>query len=147
MRSVARIGGVLAAGLLTALFMVSPSSARAQGAARFEVLVASVSTGGGQVDGALRQMAADFKRNGLAFTSYKLVNSTRLQLAPGQSGTVPLPGGKATLLFVARDPDGKHRVKVTSPGSSAELSMSDGGEAYVDAGSQGSSKIFIVVRR
>jgi hypothetical protein len=147
-KSVARTACLSGAALLVAFVAIAiPSGARAQESAKIEVLVASVATSGNQIDGPLRQMAADFKRNGLAFTSYRLVSRTSLALRPGASGAVPLPEGRAQITYVRRDPDGKLRVKVSAPGTSSELSMSPGGEAYIDAGSHGGGKLFLVVRR
>ena len=118
----------------------------AEGKTSFQALVVAASTAGKEVDHALKGMESDFKRNGLAYTSFKLVGRESLSLSPGQSGSVRLPNGtaKVTLLRL----EGKSaRVKVAAPSSTSEYSMAPGGEAYIDAGAQGASKLFLIIKR
>ncbi|MBI5545098.1 MAG: hypothetical protein HY901_14500 [Deltaproteobacteria bacterium] len=132
--------------LTLAFGLCLPSLAMAQGKTTLQVLVASVSTNGKDVDGALKGMAQDFKRNGLAFSSFKLVRQESLSLAPGETGNVTLPNGtaKVTLLKIEGS---SARVKVASPGSTSELGMKAGSEAYIDAGAHGQGKVFLAVKR
>ena len=112
----------------------------------FHVLVAEVSRKGKDVDPALQAMAADFKKTGLPYTSFKLVKSASVSLAPGGTEAVKLPNGNAQLTFVKVEGDAA-RVKVAAPFSTSEYSITAGGEVYIDAGAKGSTKVFLAVKR
>jgi hypothetical protein len=109
-----------------------------------QVLVAQVSTKGTEVAPELKAMAADFKRNGLAFTSFKLVSKEALKLKLNETGTVKLPKGlaKVTLQKLA---GAKASVKVEPPG--IVLEMTPGGEAYIGAGANGPDQLYLAVKR
>jgi hypothetical protein len=121
-----------------------PSLALAQQAS-LKVQVAQVSNQGTQVDEPLKQLAADFKRNGLSFSSFKLVGSENLSLAPGQSGTIKLPNGQATVTFVRKEGDGKLTIKVAAPSVSTEVALDR--ELTLNVGEHGGGKLFLIVRK
>ena len=113
--------------------------------AKIKVLVAEVSNAGAAVDPQLQQMAQDFKRNGLSFTSFKLVDGAAWDLAPGQSGTIKLPTGTATVTVVKREADGKLHIKVVAPAVSTEVVLDR--ELTLNVGDHAGAKLFLVVRR
>lgn len=123
-----------------------PSLAIAESKTSFQVLVASVSTRGKEVDPALKHMEQDFKRNGLSFTSFKLEGRASMTLAPGQSDSVRLPNGTAQVT-VLRTEGRAVRIKVAAPFSTSEYTMTPGGEVYIDAGARGAQKVFLAVKR
>ncbi len=132
--------------VLSALPLLSSTAWAQEGKAKLEVMVAKVSTSGASIDPALKAMAADFKRNGLAFTNYALASTTKVELTKGKASSVKLPKGNAELTLLSDD-KGKLRIKVSVPGSTSEISMTPGGEAYLEAGPQGDGKVFLVLRR
>ena len=133
------------AGLAVALLGLS-ASAGAQPKTSFQALVAQVSNTGNEVSPELKAMAQDFKRNGLAFTSFKLVSRASLSLGPGQTDSVKLPNGVAKISLVKVEGNAI-RLKVAAPFSTSEYSMTPGGELYIDAGAHGATKIFLAVKR
>ena len=122
-----------------------PAGAQAQ-SSKLEVLVAAVSTSGAHVDPALSQLAQSFKRNGLAFTDYKLVHRSSLNLKQGETGSVPLTNGKASVTLVKREPDGKLRIRLNAPGSASEYEITPGGELSLQVGTVPGGKLFLVIR-
>jgi ABC-type phosphate transport system substrate-binding protein len=129
------------------LASASASAAPQPAKARIEALVAAVSSAAGPVDPALQRMAKDFKRNGLAYKSFKLAQQASLDLAEGEMRSVGLPNGTAKVTLLKREADGKLRIKVIAPGSSSEYSMGPSGEVYIDAGAHAGGKVFLLLRR
>jgi len=143
-RIAVRVFGVLSC--LAALLLL-PGSASAQ-ATKLDALVAEVSTNGTAIDPALSAMAKSFKRNGLAFTNYNLVSRSSLSLTAGQEGSVGLGGtGQASVTLVKVEPDGKALVRLNTPGTSGEYSISPGGELSMQVGTVENGKIFLILRR
>jgi hypothetical protein len=136
----------LALGLVAAAFVSLPAAAGAQ-TEKVEVLVASVSTSGTQVDAALNEMARDFKRNGFAFSNFKLVTRSSLSLIPGQTGSVSLGTGEAKVTLVKREPKGSIVVRLNAPNSSSEYSIAPRGQVTVNVGNTPNGKLFVVLRR
>lgn len=127
-----------------------PAAHAADPKTSLELMVAEVSTEGNSIDPKLSKIAADFKRNGLAFTNYRLVKSGSLSLAEKETGTLQVPGlkgGKVDVTLLKREPDGKVSVRVATGASASQLSIPPKGEAYLDAGAAGSKKLFVVVKR
>ena len=136
-----------------ALALVTASAVLALGApalaqpkTTFRVLVASISSKGSDVDPALKSMAEDFKKTGLPYTSFKLVRSVSVGLAPGETEAVKLPSGTAHFTFVKVEGNAV-RLKVAAPFSTSEYSITTGGEIYIDAGAHGATKVFLAVKR
>ncbi len=123
--------------------LAAPSAALAQ-SVTLKVQVASVSSNGTEIDPALKQMAQDFKRNGLAFTNFKLVGSENLNLAPGQSGNVKLPNGNASVTYV-RQAGGKLTIKISAPAVTTEVDLDR--ELTLGVGEHGGGKLFLIVRK
>jgi hypothetical protein len=133
--------------LVAALAMTGLGApALAQPKTTFQVLVAQVSSKGSDVDPALKSMADDFKKTGLPYTSFKLVNRASVSLAPGGTEAVKLPNGVAQLTFVKVEGNAV-RLKVAAPFSTSEYSITAGGEVYIDAGAHGATKLFLAVKR
>jgi len=134
--------------LVLAAALAVPCLAQAQDKDKtdFQILVASVSTKGTEVAPELKGMAADFKRNGLAFTNYKLVNKAALKLKLNESGQVKLPNGVAKLTLQKLE-GVKATVFVESPAMKNTQTMTPGGETYLDAGKDGDAKIWLAVKR
>ena len=134
--------------LALAVVLAVPALAQAQDKDKtsIQVLVASVSTKGTDVAPELKAMAADFKRNGLAFTSYRLVSKASLALKLSETGQVTLPNGIARLTLKKLE-GAKATLKVESPGMKSDLTMTPGGEAYLGAGASGAEQIYLALKR
>jgi hypothetical protein len=126
--------------------LATADAAAAEAKTPFQVLVASVSKSGSEVSPELARMSEDFKRNGLSFTSFKLVSKASLSLAPGQTDSVKLPNGAAKISLIKVEAS-TIRLKVAAPFSTSEYSMTPGGEIYIDTGAHGATKIFLAVKR
>jgi len=138
---------LLPLGLMAALLTFS-GSALAQAKTNLQVLVASVSTDGDRVDPALKQLADDFKRSKLPWTSFKVVASSPLSLTQGTAQTVATPSGPLSITYLG-EADGKQRFKFDFPGKTPDsvLEMSPGAQLMQEIGTQGTGKTFVVVKR
>ncbi len=132
-------------------FPAFPAHAQAADKIDVQVLVAQVSTKGTDVAPELKGMAADLKRSGFAFTSFKLLDKKPLALKLKAAGTVKLPNGLARLTLVKLE-GAKATVEFETPGTAARplkstQTMTPGGETYVGAGDHADGKIFLAVKR
>lgn len=137
-RSLAAVLGLVAL-LLPAATLAQPT--------RLEVVVAAVSNDGTQVDAALASLAQSFKRNGLAYTSYKLKHSANLSLSPGKSASIPLGKGEAKVTLVKAGEGGTVTLKLDAPNNAPTFDMTPGGEFIQQVGTIPDGKLFLIIRR
>lgn len=134
------------AALLGLIALLLPAASFAE-PVRLEVVVAAVSNNGNQVDPALASLAQSFKRNGLAYTSYKLQHSANLSLTPGKSASIPLGKGEAKVTLVKAGEGGTVTLKLDAPNNAPTFDMTPGGEFIQQVGMIPDGKLFLIIRR
>jgi hypothetical protein len=99
------------------------------------VKVAEASTSGTQVAPELAHMSRDFKRKGLAFTSYKLLAQQSLTIERNAATPIPVPGAPTITLTWTGESAGKLEFRVDVPGQpELNLRVHGGGSSFVEAG-------------